>query len=264
MLIICASAGGSPGVTTAALGLALTWPREVLLADCDPHPSQSVLSGYLSGMPGGGRGLGRLAESYRAHPVGPSTGLLDHTLPLDEGSVHPRHFLPGFTHPRSALLFSSYWDRLAEQLDDLQSDGLDVIVDAGRLDAHGLPRPLLERARTIAVVTRSNLPALAALRLALPELVNASELASASPALVVAGGGRPYSASEIAKQLEIALLADLPWDPPTAEVFSSGALPPRRLTSRPLWKALQALALELGGQRTSFGSQASARGQGAS
>ncbi|WP_341728817.1 hypothetical protein [Brooklawnia sp.] len=248
MLIICASAGGSPGVTSTALGLALTWPREVLLADCDPHPSQAVLAGYLRGMPVGGRGLGALAETYRAPRPESSGGLLDFTLPLDEHAAHRRRFLPGFAHPRSALLFSGYWGRLADQFDDLQTGGVDVIVDAGRLDADGLPAALVERAWTVAVVTRSNLPALAALRLALPELTDATQLSSASLSLVVSGGGRPYSASDIARQLELPLLADLPWDCATADVLSDGALPPRKLTGRPLWRALHSLALKLGGQ----------------
>ena len=34
-IIVLTSAGGSPGVTSTALGLSLTWPRPVLLADCD-------------------------------------------------------------------------------------------------------------------------------------------------------------------------------------------------------------------------------------
>ena len=40
-ILILTSAGGSPGVTTLAVGLALTWPRPVLLADCDPGAHQA-------------------------------------------------------------------------------------------------------------------------------------------------------------------------------------------------------------------------------
>ena len=35
-VIVLASASGSPGVTTTALGLALLWPRPVVLVDADP------------------------------------------------------------------------------------------------------------------------------------------------------------------------------------------------------------------------------------
>ena len=34
-VIVLAGPGGSPGVTTTALALALTWPRGVVLAECD-------------------------------------------------------------------------------------------------------------------------------------------------------------------------------------------------------------------------------------
>ena len=79
-------------------------------------------------------------------------------------------------------------------------------------------------------------------------MVNRVAVLRSPKALVVAGGGRPYSAPEIARQLEMALLADLPWDPATAAVLSDGAVPPRKLTNRPLWRALRGLALQLGGR----------------
>ena len=34
-VVVLASAGHAPGVTTTALGLALTWPRSALLVDAD-------------------------------------------------------------------------------------------------------------------------------------------------------------------------------------------------------------------------------------
>ena len=64
-LLILTSASGSPGVTTLGVGLALTWPRSVLLADCDPGAHQSVLAGYLAGRSAGGKGLLRVAEAHR-------------------------------------------------------------------------------------------------------------------------------------------------------------------------------------------------------
>lgn len=64
-VIVLTSATGSPGVTTTALGLALTWPRHVLLADCDREPGQAVQAGYLRGMDHGGRGLMTLAHLHR-------------------------------------------------------------------------------------------------------------------------------------------------------------------------------------------------------
>ena len=50
------SAGGSPGVTTAAITLALTWPSPVIVAECDPSGGD-VLAGLLAGHVPAGPGL---------------------------------------------------------------------------------------------------------------------------------------------------------------------------------------------------------------
>jgi len=48
-LIVLASASGSPGVTTTALGLALVWHRPVVLVDADPVGGSALLAGYFQG-----------------------------------------------------------------------------------------------------------------------------------------------------------------------------------------------------------------------
>ncbi len=239
--IVLVSAGGAPGVTTTALGLALTWPRDVLLADCDRHPNQAVLAGYLRGLPAGGRGLSALAEAFRADELGRPARLSEQTVLLDANASPSRRFLPGFTHPRSGVLFDPYWPRLAALFADLADQQTDVLVDWGRLDANGLPDALLATADAVLVVTRSGLPALAALRLAMPDLRESLASRTAESWLLVVGGGRPYSAREIADHLQVPLLGDLPWDVSTAEVFSDGAEPPRKLAARPLWRGYQAV-----------------------
>lgn len=238
-VIVLTSAGASPGVTTTALGLSLTWSRPVLLADCDRHPSQAVLSGYLRGLSAGGRGLGGLMQEYRSQTGDGTQQLLGQTVPLDDDPVQPRRFLPGFTNAGSAVLFEHYWPRLTAQLDDLPQT--DVLVDVGRLDADGPPAALAERASQVLVLSRANLPAVATLRLFLPDLISSLDGATRL-GLVVVGGGRPYSAAEISDSLGIRLVADLPWDPATAAVLSEGEPPPRRLRERPLWRGYQALS----------------------
>jgi hypothetical protein len=46
-ITVLTSASGSPGVTTTALGLTLTWPESCMLIDGDYQ--QAVLTGYLQG-----------------------------------------------------------------------------------------------------------------------------------------------------------------------------------------------------------------------
>ena len=48
-LIVLTSASGSPGVTTTALALALTWRRPALLVEADPTGGSAVLAGYFRG-----------------------------------------------------------------------------------------------------------------------------------------------------------------------------------------------------------------------
>ena len=79
-VIALTSASGSPGVTTTALGLALSWPRPVLLVEADPTGASGLLAGYFrgaryyeSGLPG--RTSDRVALTLRRgvqSPVGTS------------------------------------------------------------------------------------------------------------------------------------------------------------------------------------------------
>ena len=48
-VVALASASGSPGVTTTALGMALLWPRPVLLVEADPTGGSGLLAGYFRG-----------------------------------------------------------------------------------------------------------------------------------------------------------------------------------------------------------------------
>jgi cellulose biosynthesis protein BcsQ len=49
-VIALASAAGSPGVTTTAVGLAFSWPRPVLLVEADPTGSSGFLAGFFRGI----------------------------------------------------------------------------------------------------------------------------------------------------------------------------------------------------------------------
>jgi len=148
------STGGSPGVTTLAVGLAITWPRPVLLADCDPGAHQAVLAGYLAGRSASGKGLLRVAEAHRdRRPL--REVVLDQTLPLSDEADSHRHFLPGFTRPGSAMHFGAVWEDLAEAFDRLDDVDIDVIIDCGRMGPLGPPAALLERTALTAVVLTS-------------------------------------------------------------------------------------------------------------
>ena len=155
MAVIClTSASGSPGVTTTAVG-----PR-VLLATPGaprrgrPHRRVRDPAGFLRGTTPYDAGLVELALS----PLGAAEALRDVVRPLSP-SVS---FVAGTrTHTQAAAL-REVWEPLAIALAELEANGQDVIVDAGRLGLAGSPKPLLDTADATLLVTRATLPSLSA------------------------------------------------------------------------------------------------------
>ncbi|PIE99655.1 MAG: hypothetical protein CR979_02650 [Propionibacterium sp.] len=227
-VIICASATGSPGVTTTALGLALRWPQDVLLADCDRDPAQVVQAGYLRGVDMHNRGL--LAVSYAHRENRPLINeVWNQAVPLTQNDEQQRRYLPGFTHPGSAELFIGVWADLGRAFAELAASGVDVIIDIGRIGREGIPRGLLEVADAVLVFTLSSLRSLAALRLHIPALLNSVSTSGGhgEVGLVLVGQGRPYSVNEVATQFELPVWASIAYDPSDALVLSDGAVEPR-------------------------------------
>ncbi|MGA4507048.1 hypothetical protein ACQB6R_04940 [Propionibacteriaceae bacterium G1746] len=224
-LIIMCSAAGAPGTTTTALGLTLQWPRPALLADCDRDASQAIVGGYLGGQPGQ-RGLSSLVQVLRRQS-NLRGSLLDHTQRLD--AAGRKLLLAGFRHPAASGIFTS-WSQLAEEFVEVQHRGLDVIVDAGRCGATGLPPELVRRADQVLITTRTSLRGMVGLAAHLPTLVDQWESASASldVGLAVVGPGRPYSNAEVSAQFGVPVAASIDWAPEHAAVLSDAAEPPRR------------------------------------
>lgn len=228
-VIVLTCATGSPGVTTTALGLALTWPRHVLLADCDRDPGQAIQAGYLRGMDHGGRGLMALAHLHREGAL-LAPELWRQTLPLIQHGDHQRRLLPGFTTAGASRLFEHVWGSLGEAFGLLDERGVDVLVDAGRISVNGLPLGLLGAADAVIVCVRSSLRSLAAARIHLATL-DEQLRAMATPrpsALAIIGPDRPYSAHEISAQFGKATWVEQAWDPKAAAVLSDGTDEPRR------------------------------------
>lgn len=246
-ILILTSTGGSPGVTTLAVGLALTWPRPVLLADCDPGAHQSILAGYLAGQASHGKGLLRVAESHRdRRPL--REVVIDQAIPLTGEDGQRRLFLPGFTKVGSAAHFGAVWDELADTFDRLNDVGFDVIIDAGRLGPAGLPAPLLERSALTGVVLRSSLRSVMSARVHLPVLhdeVSSAQSTRGQLGLVVVGEGQPYGGPEITKALGVAMTASIADDAASAAHLSDGRPRHRKFESGPLIRSIRGAASTL-------------------
>lgn len=231
-VIALASASGSPGVTTTALGLALFWPRPVLLVEADPTGGSGLLAGYFRGTREYASGLIELALTSSS--IGDA--LAEVAQPIEGSQVS---FVAGTRSHAQASALRELWQPLAESLAELESTGQDVIIDAGRLGLAGAPEPLLAHADLTLLLTRTTLPALSALRSWADSLHRGSFDWQQSGVLVV-GEGQPYGSREVAGVLNLPIVATLADDPESAAVFHRGATPPRRFETGPLARSLHA------------------------
>jgi len=233
------SPGGSAGVTTAALALTLTWPRTVILAECDPAGGD-VVAGLFGGMLPARAGLLAVAVEAGRGP-GHARAVLQGQLVELYGDF-TRLLLPGITDPRQAAGLAPAWPMLAATLADQPED---VVADCGRLDASDAwPLPVLAAAATITVVLRPSLRQVARARVRLEML--AQVRGATQPTLLITGPGR-YSEREVAKALDVTATGTLPDDPRTAAMLtdSDGAGRHDGLAGRPLMRAAAAIAQEL-------------------
>lgn len=235
-VVVLVSAAGSPGVTTSAVGLALTWPRPVVLVEADPTGGSAVLAGYFRGSTAPAGGLLDLVWADREGRLGEALAPL---LMLVPGSTV--RFLPGVRSHGQGCSLGGLWPPLSAVLHGLEALGQDVIVDAGRLGLEGWPEPLVAAADVTLLTVRSDLVSLAAARSWADTLRGSAEVAGsvAGLGLLLVGQGRPYQAREILAVLQLPVTATLAWDEQAAAVFARGAAPPRRFDRSPLTRSLR-------------------------
>ncbi len=244
-MIALTSASGSPGVTTTALGWALSRGRPTMLVDADPTGGAAMLAGYLRGQiipPDALLELWAAQQQGRLRAALPSL-----TMPLPGSQVG---LLPGTRSHGQARSLAGLWEPLLAALKALEGTGQDAIVDVGRLGLVGSPTPLLHGADLALVVCRSDLVSLSALRSWLTTLHTELEEVGGASCLgvVLVGSGRPYTEGEVGSVLaEVCggrspVLACVGWDPKAAAAFSAGTQV-RRLESSRLVRSLRTLAV---------------------
>ncbi|QAY63526.1 hypothetical protein ET495_10010 [Xylanimonas allomyrinae] len=236
-VITLCSASGSPGVTTTAVGLALCWPRPVLLVEADPRGTSTILSGFFQGAREYDGGLVELALS----PLETSDALREVVRPLAGQAT----FVAGTRSYAQALGLKELWGRLSEALDNLEETGQDVIVDAGPLGFPGSPEALLSLADLTLLVTRSHLPALFAAR-SWTEALHRDGHAWQHPGLLLVGAGQPYTAREAGRLLGLPVVASIADDAEAAAVYHRGARAPRKFSQGPYIRSLRAAVDAIG------------------
>ena len=107
------SAGGAPGVTTAAVALALAWPSPAIVAECDPSGGD-MLAGLLGGHVPAAQGLMEYAIAAGHNGQAAADSLGTQLVPLNADRT--RLVLPGLTDPRQAAGLASAWPAVAAAL----------------------------------------------------------------------------------------------------------------------------------------------------
>jgi hypothetical protein len=246
------SAGGAPGVTTAALALTLCWPSQVVIAECDPSGGD-ILAGLLGGHLPATAGLLPLALEAGAGTEVPADILWRQLVELDE--EHNRLLLAGISDPRQSAALQSSLPWIADALQGLRAD---VLADCGRLDALAAVRPVLSAASLAVLVLR---PTLRQVSRAIPRVEMLTNLMGPGRVVLVTVGEGAASGRELAKTLGVPVAGNLPADPKAAAVLSDGLGSRRRLTERPLILAAAAVgrglraAAESAGALPGFGGQ---------
>ncbi|RPF21470.1 hypothetical protein EDD34_2099 [Myceligenerans xiligouense] len=232
-VVALCSASGAPGVSTTCLGLALVWPRPVLLVEADPRGTQALMTGWFQGARPYDAGLVELALSTLAT----MDALRDVARRIDGTDVR---FVAGLRSHAQAPVLRGVWEPLAEALAELDATGTDVLVDAGALGYPGSPAPLLASADLTLLAVRSDLPALGGARAWAKEVGEDSLWRQAGVAVV--GPGLPYTTREVSEALGLPVVTHVAWDPDGASVYHQGATSPRRFEASAYLRSLRAAA----------------------
>jgi cellulose biosynthesis protein BcsQ len=152
------SAKGSPGVSTAAIALGLTWAGPAVVADLDPAGGDlSLRYRDPEGRPlDPDRGLMSLAAAVRRGSEG--ADVEDH-LQIAGGALP---LLVGVTRPEQITALGTSWQHVAHALATMP--GQDVLADCGRILPGSATMPVLTRADAILILTRPSMEELYHLR----------------------------------------------------------------------------------------------------
>lgn len=157
LFTVCA-AKGSPGVSTLAAAMAVTWNRPTLLADLDTSGGDvAVRYRDEQGRPLlADRGLMSLAASLRR---GSETVVVEpHAQRVAGGPA----VLAGVSRPEQVAALGSSWQHVARAL--AQIEEVDVIADCGRILPQTALMPVLASSSAVLVLTRPTLEELYHLR----------------------------------------------------------------------------------------------------
>jgi hypothetical protein len=223
-VIFLTSVSGSPGVTSAAVGLALAWPRPIMLVEADISKPSGILPGYLRGQMDHSRGLTALSVLHQRGQVTPRA-MWDQSVRLGKD----RFFVAGFSHVSAAAgAGASFWNTIGTTITAIATQGADVLVDAGRFNIHDDRSALMQHADLVALVAHPTLPhiaAIAARRRDFTETLTHVGRDDSIGLLLVDSPIESFRDTEITKAVHLPILCRVVNNPRTAAVYSLGAEP---------------------------------------
>jgi hypothetical protein len=201
-LIACASVSGSPGVTTAALGLAAYWPLDLtpLLAEADPSGGDLQVLFSLPESPGtvslaaaAGRSAGPDLLWRHAQWLAPRLAVVPGPAGADQAAATGARLAAGSWAPVTAAAAS----------------GAMIVADCGRASPGTPAAPLIQAADVLLIVTTADAAALAHLHARLGALRRLNPQAQ----LLLTGPRGPWPPAEISATLQAPVAGRLPHDP---------------------------------------------------
>ena len=217
------SGKASPGATTVASALALTWPRPVLLVDADPAGGD-VVPGLLPGRVSTDSGLLSWSVATRHMPaLEAASAIAAHCVALPEAS--DVWAMPGLQSASQAgLLTGGGWTRLATAVERCTSVlGRDVVVDVGRLGETSC-WPVIAACDVVLLVVRPTARSIQG-AIGAAELLR-TRLGDLDAVRVVVNGSGAYTAAQTTDALGVTLASTLPGDARAAASLVDGATAP--------------------------------------
>lgn len=238
VLLCLASLKGSPGVTTLCVALTARWPEpwRRVLVEADPAGGDLAARYRLPVTPG----LVSLAAAVRRNTapdlVGEHVQALPGGLPVVAGPTRA-------DQARAALAAITGADSQAGVLGSFTGRGdVVAVVDCGRLAPDTPVRGVIAAADQLLIVARPHSDELARVADLVAGDVAGIVGGAAHTRLLLAGPG--YAASEVEREVGLAVAATVPWDPRTAAAVSGHATTRPRPRAR-LVRAATRLATEL-------------------
>lgn len=219
-LIGLTSLSGSPGVTTTAVAWATASQTPTLLIEADLTGGSPILAGRFRSAIAHERSL--LALATYDLEASTTDVLREQALPLP-GAVADSKVVPGLSEHSQAAAMSGVWPDLGLALQELSSvQGLDVLVDLGRLNAASPPWVLLEHLEQVLVLAQATLPGLITLHNNLPGL--ATRLTRAALGVVlITPPQEGFGVKEAGQVLApVPVVAQLGYLPKAAAAYSLG------------------------------------------